>query len=263
MNESLLLAMALRKRGTGGGVTSWNDLTDKPFYAEYVETELVSGEYDSRLDTTFGAYYVGPTWPILNEVPKSLTITLDGAEYKDLTTTEVQGLGHLCGNLYFLNSIAGTSFEDTGEPFMAAVSETGITIFVLDTEFTMHSVTVVAPIRVVHPISQDFIQIPTFDLNEMGLPTIPFDGIDVTTDADNTELFDALKKGCVRLKFTLGTYELSAIAYSVYNSSSQSCYCHFATWWSTHVYIQVMHGINNGVVKSEIRAVSKRPAFET
>ena len=135
-------------------------------------------------------------------------------------------------------------------------------MFLLDTAPTRHSFKIVATIWGTHPMSQKFVEIPTFDLNEIGLPAIQVDGKDVTTDADNTELYKALKKGCVRLEFTVGSSKWSGIAYPV-SECSNSLYCVFQKWWDGIVFIKVYHGLTNDVMKSEIRGVFKRPVYES
>lgn len=203
-----LLAKAFGGSGSGG-VSSWNDLTDKPFYEEIVEKELASGDYVGTIDTDFGVFFVGGSYyEQLDINPKQVTITLDGVTYKDLKTVYIQNLGYLCGNLYYLNSIAGTSFENTGEPFMAGVGTSGFKVFLLDTAPTQHSVKITTPSKVVHTISQDFIEAPTFNLIEMGLPDIAYtiNGNEaVSLDSEDLEeLYQALKRGSAHIILSLG-----------------------------------------------------------
>lgn len=92
----------------GGGVSSWNDLTDKPFDTEIVvilpETTLTNESEDTA--TALAAY------PI--EVGKEYTVKYNGVEYVVSNGVEVEGI--VCfGNL----SAFDESFSDTGEPFFA------------------------------------------------------------------------------------------------------------------------------------------------
>lgn len=52
--------------------------------------------------------------------------------------------------------------------------------------------------------SQISIEVPYFDLVGMGLPTIPYDGSEVSVTVDTTSLIDALDNGLVKVKISLG-----------------------------------------------------------
>ena len=251
----------------GGGVSSWNDLTDKPFYEEMADVVLVDGEYTSGYDPDVGIPMILFECGGISETPNNFTVILDGVEYKNVQVAEFEGMGGAYGNLSFFNDMMGTDFPNTGEPFAGAFSSEQVMMYLFDTTTAQHKIKLVVSSRVVHAISQDFIHIPTFDLTEMGLPVIPFDGTVVTTNADNTELYNALKKGCVRLKYKQSVGEsdssFAAITYPVYTLDDDKCYCWFPYSWDMVIHIWVFHGLINDEMTSEISACLRKLAFAT
>lgn len=121
------------------GVSSWNDLTDKPFYVQSSDTVLLDGEFTTEYIDTYGVFGIDTAYIETQEAaPEMVTLVYDGVEYKGLTFTDIPDLGKVGGNLYHMNALFGTSFEDTGEPFILAVTKTGCAIMTLDTEATAH-----------------------------------------------------------------------------------------------------------------------------
>lgn len=104
--------------GGSGGVTSWNDLTDKPFYEEggmvgvLAETTLTYSADDDA--------FVLPMFPVV--VGETYIVNLNGTEYPcvahDLSFVmgvEAYGMGNLGG--CYING-----FADTGEPFAIQIA---------------------------------------------------------------------------------------------------------------------------------------------
>ncbi len=227
------------------GVSSWNDLTDKPFYEEAGEAELDSGEYTSVLNDAYGAYCVPGTFhEQLAEYPDQCTITLDGAVYEGLRITYIEGLGRMCGNLSLMNSLMGTSFENTGEPFFVGISMVDYIMFVTDTAPTKHNVRFAVPCQVFHSISHDFVHIPTFDLNEMGLAEIKTNGGVAETVVDSAEFFNALKNGCVRIIFTADGVTNRAVVCANFKYSRNACYFHVSQDIHMFAYFAVVRQRN-------------------
>lgn len=122
-------------------VSSWNNLTDKPFYMESSEVVLLDGEFTTEYIDAYSVFGIDTAYnEELEAAPEKVTMIYDGVEYKDITFTDIPDLGKVGGNLYHMNALFGTSFEDTGEPFILAVTKTGCAIMTLDTEATAHAI---------------------------------------------------------------------------------------------------------------------------
>ena len=148
----------LDKNGMGGGVSSWNDLTDKPFGEVEVEilpeTEVVF-EYNEDVGMPIGII-------TLTTVPESgaqCTVVYNGETY--ICTANAD---NMLGNL---GAISGG--EDTGEPFVISAGETAASQFIVPlTEIT--SATVNIKITKTEPIPEKYLQeAPVFDLTSIGL----------------------------------------------------------------------------------------------
>lgn len=114
-----------------GGVSSWNDLTDKPFGEEtgkaylFEETQCDGFEYNSN----FGAYqYVIAPSPFALTLGETYKVIWDGTEYEcaaqDMSVVAPDGVG--LGNL----SIVGGA--GNGEPFVIGYSGGGVSFFAFD-----------------------------------------------------------------------------------------------------------------------------------
>lgn len=103
--------------GGGGGVSSWNDLTDKPFGEEKTvlfDEQVTFAEKDVDLDTGFcsNQYDI----PLDISEGDVVYVEWDGTEYECVV---FEDYGMLCfGNASFLDLSA-----DTGEPFLYANSQ--------------------------------------------------------------------------------------------------------------------------------------------
>ena len=98
--------------GAGGGVSSWNDLTDKPFYEETVTVEVLP-------ETSFSLIHQDGCEQHHSEgllglvVGKKYKVVYNGKEY-EYTAVDLNGMGVGFGNL------AGIGAENNGEPFGVA-----------------------------------------------------------------------------------------------------------------------------------------------
>lgn len=104
--------------GSGGGATSWNDLTDKPF-GEIMITELVclpetTVEFDP--EKMEGYIVSAPENEIVTG--ETYTVNWDGAEYT-CTAQSFDGLGVPAATLGNLGAMTGG--DDTGEPFIVVM----------------------------------------------------------------------------------------------------------------------------------------------
>ena len=91
-----------------------------------------------------GAYGMGFSCNVSEnqQIPEYVCVTLDGIEYKKLAVSETP-IGYVAGNLSKINALAGTSYEDTGEPFVLGIDRPDFCLLAtVMTESTTHSVEV-------------------------------------------------------------------------------------------------------------------------
>lgn len=99
-----------------GGVTSWNDLTDKPFGKEFgkiqwCNEELYFDEHGRSYSFDGGALVLGQEY----------TVVIDGQEYKTIAKEDPVNECVVCGNTtLWEHEDFSASGEDTGEPFVFA-----------------------------------------------------------------------------------------------------------------------------------------------
>lgn len=117
-NETEALKM-LSEAGMGGaGVTSWNDLTDKPFGEEVMQLPLIPEE--TFVQNQRGGVSLSATKPEMMTSGETYTVVFDGIEYPCVCSI-YNGMG---GAVYQLGnkSILASGYEDTGEPFWLEIS---------------------------------------------------------------------------------------------------------------------------------------------
>lgn len=95
----------------GGGVSSWNDLTDKPFYEETGGVVLPEAAWQFNAEQ--GTFFTTHEFTV--EPGKQYTVKHNGTEYNTLCQEWYEGF--LLGNFSLLE--AG---DDTGEPFVMIVT---------------------------------------------------------------------------------------------------------------------------------------------
>lgn len=168
----------------GGGVSSWNDLTDKPFYEESGEVVYASGEYTSEYDSNFGVFCIYVPWCDRElKPPTPFTVIFDGAAYEVSQIVNIPSMGNMFGNLGLLNDVVGTSFENTGEPFVGVVGRNYCTLYVLDTAPTKHNVKISALGTIAHTISKQYLPVYHIKLSE---ELASYDGSRTTDDPNIT-----------------------------------------------------------------------------
>ena len=101
--------------GSGGGVSSWNDLTDKPFYEEASTVEVLA-ETALIVDADLAEGFIF-TNPITLEAEKTYNINYNGVSYS-CVANELAMEGKTSITLGNMSVIGG---EDTGEPFALLV----------------------------------------------------------------------------------------------------------------------------------------------
>ena len=103
---------------------SWNTLEDKPFGENVELVELDNGVYSSMV--LAGMNYINGINITCLEGQK-MQVSWDGVDYEvEVKNIELDGQSCLVfGNASIYNDIAGTSFEDSGEPFLYDSSNVG------------------------------------------------------------------------------------------------------------------------------------------
>ena len=162
-NEKLLFALN-GKLGLapGGGVSSWNDLIDKPFYTSVEFGEVVpsqSVEFSEKNGFGMASNFLPNGTKLING--EEYTITWDGVEYK-CTSFDMDGQLFL-GNIGIVQGSEGT-----GEPFLMAISDSSSWRTIIKKAGT-HTVGISGNTEVVHPIDGKYL--PTFVVDATNLPT--------------------------------------------------------------------------------------------
>lgn len=142
-NKTVTLSVKEKASGGSGGVSSWNDLTDRPTDPAWREiaNTVETSEY-SQAQGCFAFRTFWDTYISLDSVPETISVMYDGVLYENLKVTTIPGVGDFIGNLYYLNAMPGASFENTGEPFICVVSKASLYFITMDTTPTEHSVKV-------------------------------------------------------------------------------------------------------------------------
>lgn len=149
------------------GASSWNDLTDKPFYSEYEEVEIFS-------ERTFTTADLNPDLGglIIEDFPQlvdgdTYVVNFNGVDYSCAYTGQTESYMGLLGNAL----IAGVEgVEDTGEPFIFGVDENGslfgtpivmlITMDMVDgsmTESTTWTFSIKGVVETIHKLDKKYI----------------------------------------------------------------------------------------------------------
>lgn len=101
--------------GSGGGVTSWNDLEDRPIYTDVGLVEILP-ETEFVADSN-GAFGITENVPVL-ELGNTYAVNYNGLEYVCVCeNTGANEVGVYLGNAKILGG------QDTGEPFLLAYGE--------------------------------------------------------------------------------------------------------------------------------------------
>lgn len=155
---------------SNGKPTKWEavDYQPRTHWSEEGKVQvLVAPVGISSFNPTYEAFAFGLSF---NEYVESMPLTAiasveyDGVEYTNLASFAYQGM-QFFGNLYFLNSTFGTSFGDTGEPFIIGGNTSGMMAMTTDTEPTRHTIQIYINGTHSHRIDKSYMpQIPTIDL---------------------------------------------------------------------------------------------------
>ena len=176
---------------SGGGVTSWNELENKPFYKEYEEilpeTDLTFSTMEGLGDLTI-AMFTTEKAPLDGE---EYIVTFDGVEYTSILADRFLGNAVVMGGEY------------TSEPFAITFTEEGNGIFSINGVSSAR-----VGIKQVKYIPLDFAFIPEtpiIDLVELGLPPVTdLDVVEIdTTSKQLYEICKSIKNGNAKIRVSV------------------------------------------------------------
>lgn len=117
--------------GSSGGVSSWNDLTDKPFYEEgNLEVFLPEEEDSFELNGDFGLYFAAGIKPASLVIGETYTVYWDEKEYV-CTAIDASSLNGGAEMIAIGNGV-GFGLPGNNEPFAITTDESLIMFFVVD-----------------------------------------------------------------------------------------------------------------------------------
>lgn len=270
------------------GISSWNELTDKPFGDEERRAEiLVESSFAFFYVSDYGAYCYGfnfsddiPLFPLA--LGDKCIVVWDGDVY-EVTVGDSSAI--LPNTLYIGN---GSSFGLSGneEPFAIAwdaTGETGVSLFsAVDTTETTHAVAIYRDITVIKTLDPKYLpdtasggsaEIPIFDLAAMGMETVDINSnSSAMIETDTTEIYAALDKGAVTfsLSITMNGETVTGIctAHSLKSMEYEQHQCVASLWLGNDLsyiainvtksgYIQVAALPMAQMVKDFVDAVNK------
>lgn len=183
----------VEKAPSGGGVS------------QKVDTKILSDVLKSSM-SNMGVYVDQPDIYGLKSIPATATVWLDSVRYADLQVLNIPGYGDVFGNLSLMNALMGTSFENTGEPFLAAfVGLTSVLfMFPMDTSDTYHNVCLSVPEENIEEAFKKYLpDIPVVDFIELGLSRIVNGSVQTLTLSDDwySKLENIARQGSAYFKF--------------------------------------------------------------
>lgn len=107
----------------GGGASSWNDLTDKPFGEEVVRLvdNVIVTTVGDVSSTAFWNETEGDPIDIIIEGGATYMVTLDGVSYKcvaiPISSSGDGSIKYFIGSLYFFSDGQSSRYDDEGKPF--------------------------------------------------------------------------------------------------------------------------------------------------
>lgn len=197
---------------SGNVALKYDDLEGKPVYKADEEVPFVKNEtHTSALNEPLNALGVLSValYDALSGMlrAKNCTVTWDGVtKTHDPVDLELMGNKFTAYGNVGIFAAFGVSAENTGEPYVLMYLENGFTIVVTtDTVATEHAISISGFATVYHKLDQVYIDIPMFDLIEMGVTavTINGDSAGFASDIDTSEIFSACEKGTVKFRFNI------------------------------------------------------------
>lgn len=151
--------------GSTGGVSSWNDLTDKPFYSESSEEVAIESQevtsYDEGGMFTYAMEITEELAKNLLTIGTEIKLVIDDEEYISPLKNTVVGTMTIQG---YGNTEKVLGIGDTGEPFCCAPSyfeEDNIYVLMIaffnDTEATTHTIALSIYGETVHKLDSKYL----------------------------------------------------------------------------------------------------------
>ena len=222
----------------GGGVSSWNDLTDKPFEKD-IRVKMLDAEVTLEPAEEYGGLYVTQLTYGFRVIPfERYLIVYNGEEYICKAKGDVNTLGNE----------AITGGEDTGEPFVIVPEEAGTLIASLHGDST-------AKIVIYHitdkTIDFEFISEPplidltpyqTADNGNVVFPFVSDSSVgaqffDISEMSEGFAMKKMAKKGIVRVKLLWKKVSADSANEGTFYANT----CYVDTWPSTCVFSLLAH----------------------
>ena len=149
--------MEMFLKNFGGGASSWNDLKDKPFYAEVATIEHISGVTVTTVQVTDPtlsfAYAELPSFEMVEG--NTYSVTFDGERYSNVAAKDNSSI--VFGNFGIVNG------NDTGEPFFVEYHDGDVTLYTA--EAGTHTISVSGTAETVQTIAPKFMPKPNIVYN--------------------------------------------------------------------------------------------------
>ncbi len=264
----------------GGGVSSWNDLTDKPFYTEafeYVANADTVGTETFEAITFTWQLITTDTIPAQSVIGSQVKATTPESEGAFLTVTEemlvareangdalmldgfpmfiCRAPGHYEGNIIFEGEVLPYSFD---------VTTAGIYSISMVVEGLQNGYWFTWKGEIVHKLDEKYLpEVPTFDLTALGLEAVVVDGDETSLQTDTTEILAALEKG--KAKFGLGvSYGSETMPFvvqtNVFGMANGSQYICSGTVDLMGMCLSLSIIVQEGIVVAFVRLAKELPA---
>lgn len=181
----------------GGGVSSWNDLTDKPF-GEETSTVEVLAETALIVDTDLAEGFIFKN-PITLEAEKNYNINYNGVSYS-CVANELAMDGMRAITLGNMSAMGG---EDSGEPFAMLVfpaevaQNTGFYMQVMPLDgSTSVTISIYQDNTIIHPLDNKYLDLDWLPTSKLEVGEALYEGVaDTYLDAANGAFFWGPDKG--------------------------------------------------------------------
>lgn len=190
----------------GGGVTSWNDLTDKPFYKETNTVQFADSQSIEFATAGQPAIDAFPVELIENETYK---ITWDGVAYNCVAYIPADGVPPVAGNAGLVGMDGGN-----GEPFFIAVENGSSLVFAQETG--THTVSMEGHKVIYHKIDSSYL--PTVCTLKCFIATV--DNGKYKCNMTFDELYETINSGmpCIATIYdTMNLVSYTSMAITLFN----------------------------------------------
>ena len=238
--------------GNSGGVTSWNDLTDKPFYEEVVEGYILP---ETTLTGTDGQMIITNEFHLQDG--QTYTVKWNGTEYTCACIEEEVGLYGL-GNL---GAMMGG--ESTGEPFVImngeslGLGDAGYGVAVALDGSSTATVSIYGKKVTIYTLEEKYLsEIPVLDLVALGMDNLSLE-TKVTVSCEDFIVFkSAMKKGVIRVTANSDRGEIDTTGFIGIDGDNYNV----SVLYAGELNLYVLHIIGS-VQSSEVSAIIRTFSF--